>query len=120
MIGGNTTVLLQVRTGYTKNEIGERIPVWKNVMELTGFLDYMSGDSRYGTYNAKIQESTHLFISDYKPIPGTLNAEGKTVKVKAENSRIMAKPELYDVVMMDDPMGLHKHWEIFLKYTGGQ
>lgn len=120
MIGGNITVLLQVRAGYTKNDIGERIPVWKDVMELTGFLDYMSGDSRNGTYNAKIQESTHLFIGDYKPIPGTLSANGKTVKVRAENSRIMADSELYDVVLMDNPMRLNKHWEIFLKYTGGQ
>ena len=119
MIGGNIKAVLQVST-TTKNEIGEKVQEWHDVAELLGFLDLQSGDSKYTTYNAKIQESTHIFICDYKPILGTLDVNGKTVKVSAENARMVANSQRYDVKLIDDPMELHKHLEIYLKYTGGQ
>jgi len=40
--------------------------------------------------------------------------------VKAENSRMIVNGGVYDVKLIDDPMGLHKQLEIYLKYTGGQ
>ena len=119
MIGGNITITLQVKT-MTQNGIGERVPVWHDVMDLLGWLDLSSGDSKHNSYNAKIQESTHVFVCDYKPIPGTLEIEGKTVKVKAENCRVVANSERYDVILIDNPMNLNKQLEIYLKYTGGQ
>ena len=119
MIGGNVKAVLQVST-TERNEIGERVPVWHDAVTLTGWLDLQSGDSKYTTYNAKIQESTHLFVCDYLPIPATLEVEGKTVKVSAENARMVANSQRYDVMLIDDPMGLHKQLEIYLKYTGGQ
>lgn len=119
MIGGNIKAVLQVSTSE-KNEIGERVPVWHDVVELTGWLDYKGGETKYTTYNAKIDESTHLFICDYLPIPATLEVEGKTVKVKAENARMVANSQRYDVVLIDNPMGLNAQWEIYLKHTGGQ
>ena len=67
MIGGNTTAALQIST-TTKNEIGEGVKSWKTVNEIKGFLDLSSGDSKYTTYNAKLQESTHVFVSDWKQI----------------------------------------------------
>lgn len=120
MIGGNTTALLQVQAGHTRNEVGKRVPVWLDVVELKGFLDLQSGDSKYTSFNAKIQESTHVFICDYAPIPATLEVDGQIVQVCAENVRMVADSQRYDVKLIDDPMGLHKHLEIFLKYTGGQ
>lgn len=119
MIGGNTTAILQVSTTIP-NEIGGRDKTWHDVVELTGFLDLLAGDSKYTTSNAKIQESTHVFVSDYKPIPETLEIEGKVVKVNAESTRMVANSKRYDVMLIDDPMGLHKQLEIYLKYTGGQ
>lgn len=119
MIGGNTTAVLQVRS-VTKNEYGTQTETWHDAMELTGWLDYQSGDARYGSYNAKIQESTHIFICDYKPIPATLEVEGKTVRVSTENARMVANSQRYDVIMIDNPMNLNKQLEIYLKYTGGQ
>lgn len=110
MIGGNTTAALQIST-TTKNEIGEAVKSWKTVDEIKGFLDMSSGDSKYTTYNAKIQESTHVFISDWRKLDAS---------VKAENSRLMANGEIYDVMLVDDPMGLHKQIEIYLQYRGGQ
>lgn len=119
MIGGNTKAVLQVRT-TTKNEIGERVPRWHDVIELFGWIDWLSGETNYTTYNAKVQESTHIFICDYKPIPATLEVEGKTVKVTAEKARMVADSQEYDVKLIDNPMNLNEQYEIYLKYTGGQ
>lgn len=119
MIGGNTTAVLQIRT-TTRNAIGEAVQEWHDVPiimpgreepGLWGFLDLSSGDSKYTTYNAKVQESTHIFISDYVALDAS---------IKAENSRVVVNGGRYDVMLIDDPMGLHKQLEIYLKYTGGQ
>lgn len=118
MIGGNVKAVLQVSTA-TDNEIGEAVKEWHNVVELTGFIDLQSGDSKYTTYNAKLQESTHIFICDYSPIPATLEVNGKMVRVSAENARMVANSQRYDVMLIDNPMNLNKHLEIYLKYTGG-
>lgn len=120
MIGGNIKGLLQIKAGTTKDEIGSRIPVWQDVLELTGWLDLQAGDSKYTSFNANIQESTHVFVCDYRPIPATLEVEGKVVRVSAENARMVANSQRYDVLLIDDPMGMHKQLEIYLKYTGGQ
>lgn len=119
MIGGNIMASLQVRT-TTKNAIGEKVKQWHTVATLKGFLDLQSGDSKYTTANAKMQESTHIFICDYKPIPDTLEIDGTNYKVSAESARMVANSKEYDVMLIDDPMKLHKHLEIYLKYTGGQ
>ena len=110
MIGGNTVAQLQTCTSE-KNEIGEGVRRWKTVCELTGFLDLSSGDSKYTTYNAKVQESSHIFICDWQQLDSS---------VKAENSRLMVNNEVYDVMLIDDPMGLHRQLEIYLQYRGGQ
>lgn len=109
-IRGNITVLLQTKTGTEKNEIGEAVSKWKTVYTLIGFLDLSSGDSRYSSYNAKIQESTHIFICDYQEMAA----------VTAENSRLIINGKLYDVLLIDDPMNLHYQLEFYLKFTGGQ
>lgn len=119
MIGGNVTAQLQVNT-TTKNKIGEPVQTWHPVIDLEGFIDLQSGQAGYNNYNAKIQESTHVFVGDYKPIPGILVIEGKKVKVSAESTRMVADSQVYDVKLIDDPMGLHEQWEIYLAYTGGQ
>lgn len=110
MIGGNTTAIIQVNT-TTKNEIGESIKAWTDVQSIKGWLDLSAGDSKYTTYNAKMQESTHIFIADYVALDASINAE---------NSRMIVNGGRYDVMLIDDPMGMHKQLEIYLKYTGGQ
>lgn len=110
MIGGNTTGQIQLYTTET-NIIGEREKIWETVDDITGFLDLSTGDSKYTTYNAKIQESTHIFLADYKELDS---------RIKAENSRMVINGKVYDIMVIDDPMELHKQLEIYLKYTGGQ
>lgn len=119
MIGGNTTAILQVKT-TAKNAIGEQVPTWHNVWEQKGFLDLQAGDSKHTSFNAKIQESTHVFVCDYKAIPDTFEVDGKIVGVSAENSRMVVNSKRYDVMLIDNPMELNQHLEIYLKFTGGQ
>lgn len=110
MIGGNTQGTFQIST-VTTNEIGEPAKAWVDVQTITGWLDYQAGDSKYTTYNAKMQESTHIFVADYVKLDASISAE---------NSRMVVEGGRYDVMLIDDPMGLHKQLEIYLKFTGGQ
>jgi head-tail adaptor len=111
MICGNTVIKIQI-SATGKNEIGEAEKTWDTVQSIRGWLDLSSGDSKYTTYNAKMQESTHIFVSDYVQL---------NRKIKAENSRVIDEDGLtYDIMLVDDPMKLHKQLEIYLKYTGGQ
>lgn len=111
-IGGNITAVIQICT-TAKNEIGENIQTWTDAKTIKGWLDLSSGESRYTPFNAKIQESTHIFIADYVTLPD---------KIKAENSRMVIKGKRYDIMLIDNPMEMERksHLEIYLKYTGGQ
>lgn len=109
-IGGNTDAIIQIST-TTKNAIGEQVKTWQDVQTLHGWLDLQSGDSRYRTYNAKIQESSNVFVCDYVQLDSRINAE---------NARLVNDGDVYDIMLIDDPMKMHVQLEIFLKYTGGQ
>lgn len=107
MIGGNTTATIQVKS-TEKNLIGESEKTWVDAQKLTGWLDLSSGDSST-TYNAKIQESTHIFMCDYYDLTG----------ITADNSRMVIGSSVYEVKLIDNPMGMNQHLEIYLKYVGG-
>lgn len=109
MIGGNITAELQQQTSK-KNAIGENVPEWKTVESIHGFLDLQDGDSKYTSFSAKIQESTHVFVADYMDLSAYV----------PESCRMLIGGKVYDVMLIDDPMELHKHIEIYLQYTGGQ
>jgi head-tail adaptor len=106
MIGGNIDAILQQKVGSTTNAIGERIHVWSDVQTLRGWLDLSSGDSKY-THDAKLQESTHIFMCDHIDIDRF-----------ADDKRLVVNGLIYDVLLIDDPMELHQHLEIYLKYVG--
>lgn len=111
-IGGNITAVIQTRTS-TQNTIGEQVQSWTDAQTIRGWLDLSGGDSKYTSYSAKIQESTHVFVADYAPL-----ASGIT----AENSRMVIGGKRYDILLIDNPMemGSGSQLEIYLKYTGGQ
>ena len=106
MIGGNIEAMLQQKSGSEVNSIGERIQAWSDYLKLWGWLDLSTGDSKYN-YDAKLQESTHIFICDYT-----------AVDRKADNKRLVVNGIIYDVLLIDDPMELHQQLEIYLKYVG--
>ena len=111
-IGGNIIATIQVKT-TTKNAIGEQAEGWSDVQTLTGWLDLAAGKSGYSSFHAKIQESTHIFIGDYVPLDS---------RITAENSRMIVKGKVYDIMLLDNPMELDSgsQLEIYLKYTGGR
>ena len=111
-IGGNSEAVIQTRT-MTVNAIGEDVETWADVQRLRGWLDLSGGDSKYTVYAAKVQESTHVFIADFVPLDASINAE---------NARMVINGGLYDVMLIDNPMGMGSgsQLEIYLKYTGGQ
>lgn len=111
-IGGNKQMQLQVKS-ITMNDIGEHIENWDNVQQITGWLDLSGGDSKHITYNAKMQESTHIFVADYVQL-----AEDIT----AETARAVIDGKRYDIMLIDNPMemGSGSQLEFYLKYTGGQ
>lgn len=114
MIGGNITGYIQTKT-TTKNDIGEKVSTWVNAAGLTnglkGWLDLSQGDSKYNNFNAKIQESTHVFICNYN---ATLSA------LKPEECRMVIRDKVYDVLLIDNPMEMDQQNEIYLRYVGGQ
>lgn len=110
MIGGNTIAEIKIRS-TTLNEIGGTSKTWTTVQSIRGWLDLSGGESKYTTYNAKVQESTHVFVADYVSLDA---------KIKAENSRMVINNHVYDILLIDDPMEMHMQLEIYLKYTGGQ
>lgn len=112
-IGGNTKAVFQVRMENGRNAIGESVLAWTDVQTIKGWLDLSSGDSRYSTYNAKIQESTHVFIADFVQLDS---------RISAESSRAVINGKRYDITLIDNPMemGSGSQLEIFLRYTGGQ
>lgn len=115
MIGGNITATIQVKSSNGKNVIGEHTESWNTVGTVLGWLDYQSGQNSVQQYNAKIQDTTHYFICDYfRWKNATQDAE-----VTSENSRLILNGEIYNVLLIDDPMNLHQHLEVYLQYVGG-
>lgn len=108
MIGGNATAILQTME-TSLNAIGEMETTWRKSRELKGYLDLMSGDSRYQAYDAKIQESTHVFVCDYASLEAGTSPQ---------NARLVVDGRSYDVMLIDDPMGLHRQLEIYLRMVG--
>lgn len=122
-IGGNLwgSIQVKVKTGRM-NKIKENVPVWQECMKLQGWLDLSTGDSDRKTFSAKIQESTHIFLCDYQPMTvKTMVGEQETdVDITSENARMVINGLVYDVLLIDNPMNMNEHYEIYLKFVGGQ
>lgn len=110
-IGGNVTAIIQT-SATTTTEIGEQVQAWMDAATLNGWLDLSGGDSKYTVYNAKVQESTHVFVADYQALPADITTE---------NSRLICNGKRYDVLLIDNPMEMQNgsQLEIYLKFTGG-
>ena len=106
MIGGNIDLILKQKV-TTKNEIGENELSWIDYKIIHGFLDFSSESTGRANFNSKIEQSSHVFVCDY-------------VSIDKEETELKAycNGKEYDITYIDDPMNLHKHLEIFLKYLG--
>lgn len=108
-INGNTDALIQVKSSE-KTEIGAFETTWNDYLPLHGYLDLSAGDSKYTNFNAKVQESTHIFLCDYQPF----------ADATSENARMVIHGLVYDILLIDNPMNMNEHLEIYLRLVGGQ
>lgn len=107
-IGGNATATIQALS-VTENALGEPVKSWDDALELRGWLDLMSGDSPNSNMGTKLQESTHVFVADWADLSA----------FEPQGCRLRCGGRTYDVLYIDDPMGMHLQVEIYLKYLGG-
>ena len=78
-----------------------------SIFEAIAGMDFMSETTGRTNYNSKIVESTHVFVCDYVDI------DKSEIELTAYHNN-----KQYEITYIDDPMGLHYHLEIFLKYIG--
>lgn len=109
-VKGNTLCVIQTKTSKN-NAIGETVNTWTDTVLVQGVLGLQSGDSKRTIYNAKIEESTHVFVCDY--IDTIYDLDDQDV-------RCIIKGKMYDVMLIDNPDELNYHLEIYLKLVGGQ
>lgn len=119
-IGGNIDALLQINDNGVKNSIGAHEKEWVDGMTLLGWLDLSNGDSKHTTFNAKVQESTHIFLCDYQPLVCNVGEQETTVQVTSENARMVIQGLVYEILLIDNPMNMNEHFEIYLRFIGGQ
>lgn len=115
-VGGNIQALLQVKKENGKNSIGGRVSAWVDCMSIFGWLDLSTGDSKHTIFSAKIQESTHVFLCGYT----ILADEQESVDITSDNARMVINGKVYEILLIDDPMEMHDHLEIYLRFIGGQ
>lgn len=107
-IGGNITGNIQL-CASSKNEIGEAVKTWQDAFSQVGWLGLQSGDSKYTTFNAKLEESTHVFLCDYNP---------GIYALADRDTRMVIKGFVYDVLLIDNPDEMNEQLEIYLRKVG--
>jgi head-tail adaptor len=109
-IGGNITGIIQTKT-TSKNAIGEAEQTWADSFSIVGWLSLQSGDSKRGTFNAKLEESSHVFLCDY---------HSSIYALADQDTRMIIKGKMYDVLLIDNPDEMDEQLEIYLRKIGGQ
>lgn len=107
-IGGNTIANFQTCT-TKKNAIGEAEKTWADAYSQNGWLGLQSGDSKYTTFNAKLEESTHVFTCDYN---------AGIYALADQDVRAVIKGFVYDVLLIDNPDEMNEQLEIYLRKVG--
>lgn len=108
-IGGNITGIIQTKTSAGQNAIGEAEIIWSEAFSQIGWLGLQSGDSKRQNFNAKIEESTHVFLCDYH--------EG-IYALADQDTRMILKGNMYDVLLIDNPDEMDEQLEIYLRKVG--
>lgn len=109
-IGGNITGVIQTKT-TVKNAIGESEQKWADSFSQNGWLGMQSGEQKRSTFNAKIEESTHVFLCDF---------HSGIYALADQDTRMVIKGKMYDVLLIDNPDEMDEQLEIYLRKIGGQ
>ena len=110
-IGGNISAAIQTKEYTGKNAIGEAVHIWHTAHNITGWLGLQSGGMQRATYNAKIEETTHVFLCDYN---------SAVYALAADDTRMIIKGFVYDVLLIDNPDEMDEQLEIYLKRVGNE
>ena len=109
-IGGNITGVIQTKT-TANNSIGEAVKTWADSFALVGWLGMQSGSKGYTSYMAKLEETSHVFLCDF---------HSGAYALAEQDTRMIIKGCVYDVLLIDNPDEMNEHLEIYLKKVGGQ
>jgi len=93
------------KISQSDNGIGGFVETSQELFKIRGCLDLITGDERY-TNNTPMEESTHILITDYRKDITT-----NYLVIDEDNNK-------YEVTLVDDPVKLHHHLEIYLKFIG--
>ena len=107
-IGGNIIGIIQTKS-TVKNEIGESEMTWAEAYSHNGWLGLQSGDSKHSNFNAKLEESTHVFLCDF---------HSGIYALADQNTRMIIKGFVYDVLLIDNPDEMNAQLEIYLRKVG--
>lgn len=110
-IGGNIFGMIQTKTTEGKNAIGEAVSQWADKAYICGWLGLQNGEQKHTTFNAKIEESTHVFLTDFR---------SDVYALADTDARMQLKGNVYEVTFIDNPDELDEQLEIYLKKVGGQ
>ena len=103
--------VIQTKTSEGRNAMGEAEITWAEAVSQKGWLGLQSGDSKRINFNAKLEESSHVFMCDY-------NADIYALRNK--DTRLICKGDMYDVLLIDNPDEMDEQLEIYLRKVGGQ
>lgn len=112
-ISGNVTGCIE-QCKTIKNAYGIETESWEPVLQVTGFLDMLTSGVDTKTLMHRVEDADYVFLCDY------FSTEIDGATLSAENSRMLIGGTIYEVKLYDDPMHLHEHMEIYLRYLGGQ
>ncbi len=122
-IGGNINAIFQAKVTQrdeagkiVKNDFGEALHNWVDKVTVRGWLGLQSGDSKYSNFNAKIEESTHVFLCDYNAALYSLSLLNENGA--ANNLRAIIKGMVYDVLLIDNPDEMDEQLEVYLRKVG--
>lgn len=107
-IGGNISGVIQPKTTGEKNFMGEADVIWQDAFTQRGWLGLQSVDSKR-TFNTKLEESTHVFLCDF---------DAGIYALAGQDTRMILKGFVYDVLLIDNPDEMDEQLEIYLKRVG--
>lgn len=107
-ISGNIKGTIQTKT-TAKNAIGEAVKTWTDAFTRYGWLGLQAGDSKYSNFNAKIEESSHVFVCDF---------HDGIYALADQDTRMIIKGMIYDVLLIDNPDEMDEQLEIYLRKVG--
>lgn len=93
------------KTTKVPNGIGGFTETDVSIGSFNGWIDLLSGEGQQLTHNADIQDSTHVLITDYR------------TDIK-KGMKISDGTNKYLVTLVDDPVSVHHHLEIYLRFEG--